>query len=80
MRDLPEAFRNLKPEDRALPSPTMGLFYISLFLLVRSVYFHNGSSARKSAKFPSRRHFPFGDGVHKKDTLAERRGDSGLVD
>ena len=54
----------------------MGLFYISLFLLVRSVYFHNGSSARKSAKFPSRRHFPFGDGgteCTKRDTLAEGR-------
>ena len=62
LRDLPQACRNLKTEDRAPPSPTMGLFYISLFLLVRSVYFHNGSSARKSAKFPSRRRFPFGDG------------------
>ena len=47
--------------------------YISLFLLVRSVYFHNGSSARKSAKFPSRRRFPFGDPrteCTKRDTLA----------
>ena len=63
-----EACRNLEAEDRAPPSPTMGLFYISLFLLVRSVYFHNGSSARKSAKFPSRRRSLWRrrNGVHKK--------------
>ena len=51
---------------------SMGLFYISLFLLSRSVYIFTTAPPlvnlqSSPAAMPSR--FPFSDRVHKKDTL-----------